>query len=54
MARFLYARLISFVSVIGLRESNPRRRKGSSVWGRGGGFVLLLDEEEEACKVILE
>jgi len=52
IARFRYARLISFLSVVGLRESNPRRRKGSSIFGRGGGFVLL-DEEGDACSEVV-
>ena len=39
--------MISLASVVGLRESNPRRRKGSSVTGRDGGFVLLFEDEDE-------
>ena len=44
--------MISFLSVVGLRESNPRRRKGSSDLGRGGGLVLLDDEEDEFSAVL--
>jgi len=39
--------LISFLSVAGLRESNPSRRYGSSTFGRGGGFDLFGEEEDE-------
>ena len=52
MARLRYARLISFASDVG--SVIPRRRKGSSPLGSGGGFVFPLDdggeedEEEEA------
>ena len=51
IARFRYARLISFASVVG---SNPSRRNGSSVWGSGGGFVLLDEEEDDAYNTVLD
>ena len=34
--------------------SNPSRRNGSSVWGRGGGFVLLDEEEDDAYNTVLD
>lgn len=42
------------MSVVGLRVSNPKRRNGSSVWGSGGGFVLLDDEEDAYSAVLVE
>jgi hypothetical protein len=45
MARLRYALFIALASVVGFRPSNM---KGSSVLGSGGGFVLLLDGEDEA------
>ena len=40
--------------MVGFRESNPRRRYGSSIVGSGGGFVLLdEDEDDDAYSIIL-
>lgn len=39
--------------MVGLRESSPRRRKGSSNVGRGGGFCFLFGEEEDALSAVV-